>query len=114
MIAIGKRIAAERLTCYKTAAAVHMAMVQFDLQHTVTLRSWTTLTSIPPRYCIGALDPIAPVVEIGRKLWLRCASCIALYSQLFSTGYPVPLTYQWIHAHRALQFCKDTWNICQA
>ena len=33
------RIAAERLTCYKTAAAVHMAMVQFDL-HTVAMWRW--------------------------------------------------------------------------
>lgn len=72
IIAIGKRIAAERLTCYKTAAAVHMAMVQFDLQHTVAMWSLTTLTSIPLRYCVGALDPIAPVVERKKALVEMC------------------------------------------
>lgn len=29
---------------------------------------------------------------------------------LFSFGYPVPLTYRWLHCHRALQFCRDAWN----
>lgn len=28
---------------------------------------------------------------------------------LFSYGAPVPLAYRWVHAHRALQFCKATW-----
>lgn len=45
----------------------------------------------------------------GRKLWLRCASCIALYSQLFSTGYPVPLTYQWSVRHDLV--CCFFWEM---
>lgn len=29
------------------------------------------------------------------------------YVSLFGTGFPVPLTYRWIHASRALQYLKD-------
>ena len=32
-----------------------------------------------------------------------------LYSLLFAHGYPVPLLYRWVHASRALQFCKEAW-----
>ena len=30
-----------------------------------------------------------------------------LYNALFASGFPVPLTYRWLHAHRALEFTKD-------
>lgn len=39
-----------------------------------------------------------------RTALLRVCS---LYNSLFSSGFPVPLTYRWLHAHRALEFCKD-------
>ena len=32
------------------------------------------------------------------------------YSDLFLHGFPVPLTYRWLHAHRALRYCKDIWQ----
>ena len=31
------------------------------------------------------------------------------YILLFGTGFPVPLTYRWIHAARALQYCRVSW-----
>lgn len=34
------------------------------------------------------------------------------YCNLFGIGYPVPLTYRWVHAARALQFVKEPWS-CQ-
>ena len=59
-------------------------------------------------WCIG---PNCPCGGDRKKALVEMCK---LYSQLFSTGYPVPLTYRWVHAHRALQFCKETWNKCQA
>ena len=31
------------------------------------------------------------------------------YILLFGTGFPVPLTYRWLHAARALHYCKVSW-----
>lgn len=31
-----------------------------------------------------------------------------LYLLLFSYGYPVPLLYRWVHAHRALRYCRES------
>lgn len=33
------------------------------------------------------------------------------YILLFGLGFPVPLTYRWLHAHKALQFCKVSWML---
>lgn len=38
-----------------------------------------------------------------------------LYCDLFMSGFAVPLTYRWVHAHPALAFCEDTqqsWHLC--
>lgn len=38
------------------------------------------------------------------------AQICKLYMLLFSYGFPVPLTYRWVHAQRALQYMKEIWD----
>lgn len=42
-------------------------------------------------------------VKARHALLMVCKYC----TLLFTFGFPVPLAYRWVHAHRALQFCRD-------
>ena len=58
-------------------------------------------------YCVGSCCPGS-----SHKLKSRYAliQMCKLYTKLFSFGYPVPLTYRWIHAARALEYVKELWH----
>ena len=55
-------------------------------------------------YCTGCCVGNS-VAERERYALLKMCR---IYSQLFCSGYAVPLTYRWLHAGPAMQYCKDS------
>ena len=48
----------------------------------------------------------------GGKAKVALIKICQLYCDLFMSGFAVPLTYRWVHAHPALAFCKETRHSC--
>ena len=59
-------------------------------------------------WCTGVQCPCG-----GSKKKALLQTC-RLYSELFSRGFAVPLTYRWLKAHPALQYCKVSWHSAEA
>ena len=64
-------------------------------------------------WCNGSCCPGSNYEAKRRFAMLQCCRYFAL---LFSFGFPIPLTYRWVHCHRALQYLQDariTSQICR-
>ena len=58
-------------------------------------------------WCVGSCCKGATHEQKHRHALLQTSKYLTL---LFGFGFPVPLLYRWLHAGRALQFCKATWQ----
>lgn len=81
----------------------------------MTLMRWDNGCPEQPsivHWCCGDCCPGADHRTKARWAMLQCCRLFAL---LFCSGYPVPLTYRWVHCHRALQYlldaCLHIWQI---
>ena len=55
-------------------------------------------------YCVGHC---CKGESQSAKQWFALLQLTKYYVLLFSFGFPVPLTYRWVHAGRAIQYVKD-------
>ena len=58
-------------------------------------------------YCQGRC--CRGVCQADKEKYALAQIC-KFYILLFSFGFPVPLTYRWVHSQRALQYMKETWD----
>ena len=58
-------------------------------------------------FCIGSC---CSGRDHGSKARHALLEIVKLYLVLFGNGYPVPLTYRWVHASRSLQYLKEPWH----
>lgn len=76
----------------------HISLSRLD-NGSVSCKSFT-------HWCIGNCCQGSSLEE--KKRWCLIQICRG-YILLFGKGFPVPLTYRWLHASRALGWCKATW-----
>lgn len=58
-------------------------------------------------WCIGSCCTGASHMEKANYALMQMCKGYVL---LFCRGFPVPLLYRWVHAHKALGWCSDSWN----
>ena len=80
-------------------ANIHWKLAQHD-NGDPTGDDWT-------HWCTGSCcQGASPMEKTNYALLQVCKGFVLLFCQ----GFPVPLLYRWVHAHKALGWCKDPWN----
>ena len=80
----------------KHRVALHRSLMKWD--------NGNTTSDSVTHYCLGHC---CKGESQSAKQWFALLQLTKYYVLLFSFGFPVPLTYRWVHAGRAIQYLKD-------